>query len=436
MNKRGRAISKYIAIFLLIFLVLSANFYMLYSYVKKNAISAKEREVMKSAGDFNYFLVESVDAIKLTSESIEQMKMNGSSSEEILTFLERISSVYEKTVNKSFTGFYGLINGEYLDGAGWVPDADYDPKTRPWYTEAMEADGAVIFASPYVDMQTGAVAISVCKRLEDPSDVISMDVTLDELQRLLEDQTIRNEWKYGMILDSDGIVVAHSEIGEIGKDYRSDEKGIGHDFFEAFQSTSENFTVIRVNGERYFAIFSEIGSGWRLVSVISASDVLGSIILIIVVFILSVIVIFAGILMSILKMNERQKAELHLSKQVNSMVDIYDFAFLINPLEDTFIELSDHSLDVAMSMDKDNKSAQYNIRALMDHITDKRFKSRAFEFINLKTLDERLKNSLVESWMFVNNENQKYGVRFVPVERDEEGRLTQVILLGENLASE
>ena len=41
------------------------------------------------------------------------------------------------------TGFYGYMKDVYYDGTGWVPDADWDPVKRPWYTGAV-ADPAIL----------------------------------------------------------------------------------------------------------------------------------------------------------------------------------------------------------------------------------------------------------------------------------------------------
>jgi hypothetical protein len=89
-----------------------------------------------------------------------------------------------------------------------------------------------------------------------------------------------------------------------------------------------------------------------------------------------------------------------------------------------------------MLISDDNGNAQYTIRVIMDAITDVRYKSVVFDFINLSTLNERLEDKIVISKMFVSNKNEKYGIRFTPVERDDDGELISVILMAENLVNE
>ena len=60
-------------------------------------------------------------------------------------------------IDKNFTGIYGYINGQYIDGSGWIPPKEYDPLTRDWYIDAFEAGGDMVLSEPYVDAQTGSV---------------------------------------------------------------------------------------------------------------------------------------------------------------------------------------------------------------------------------------------------------------------------------------
>ena len=56
-----------------------------------------------------------------------------------------------------------------------------------------------------------------------------------------------------------------------------------------------------------------------------------------------------------------------------------------------------------------------------------------FEFIDFSTIDERLSGKKVISRMFMDNKNQKYGIRIAPVQKDEDGKIYRVIFMIENL---
>jgi hypothetical protein len=85
-------------------------------------------------------------------------------------------------IDENFTGIYGYIQGEYLDGIGWIPDDDYDPKSREWYLEAFEANGEPTIVHPYLDAQTDTIMISVSQLLNDGESVVSLDIALNEVQ--------------------------------------------------------------------------------------------------------------------------------------------------------------------------------------------------------------------------------------------------------------
>lgn len=423
---------KWAIIIVLIFTVFAANFCILYVYIRDNAISAKKQEVMHTAIDFNNFLVESIDAVKITSQIVEEMSRNGSSSEEILTYLERNTSIYSKTINKSFTGFYGYINDEYLDGVGWIPEEDFDPTERPWYTEAIKADGDIAFVSPYVDLQTSTVAMSVSKMLSNQKDVISIDISLDVLQKIIEESTIRNGWTYGMILDNNNYVVAHSEIGEIGKCYNDKSSGKGYEIYKKY-SKAKKLGMIKIGGDRYIVLTADIGDAWKLVSVIKSSEVIGSIKKILIIFALTLIIIFAVAVKLILDLKKKQQKESYTYDQLRALAKFYDVIFLIDIEMDRFYEFVENKTDVGFLIDNENKRAQYNLRIIMDALTDRRYKKSVFDFIELSTIGERLQDKYVVSKSFVNNNNKQYGIRFAPVEKDDNGRVTKVIFMVENL---
>ena len=74
------------------------------------------------------YLSRGMDAVELTAITVEYMLRENYSGDDILDFLTQESKYYKRDVDKSFTGIYGLFNGEYLDGIGWQPEKDYVPQ--------------------------------------------------------------------------------------------------------------------------------------------------------------------------------------------------------------------------------------------------------------------------------------------------------------------
>ena len=426
-----KELTKYIFMFVIIFIALAANFYVLFVNTRKNAINSKEQEIYKAAKEYDNFLVESLGAIKLSSTKLQAMLDAKRPAGELLDYLEKESVAYSKSINNHFTGFYGIFAGEYLDGVGWVPDEDYDPYDRPWYKAAEEAEGEPAFVTPYLDMQTGTVMMSISRMLKDKDSVVSMDVSLSGVQKVVEDNVFENEWEYGIILDSEGIVVAHSDVRELGNDYKSGKDGMGHIIYDNICRSDANYFTFKYKGDNYMAFIADMYDGWKAVSVIKSRQILGSMNKILIVFIITLIIIFTTIVISLIRTKKRQQKALNTNNQLNALANIYRTIFLINLEDDTFIEMSNNS-DVVRQMVSDNgKNAQYTIRAVLDSVTDIRYKKSIYDFINFSTLEARLEGKNTITRDFVTIENKRYRGRFVPVEWSGDDTLKYVIWLVE-----
>ena len=76
------------------------------------------------------------------------MLQDGDSGQEILEYMNEVTVNIQNALDPNFTGVYGYINGEYYDGANWVPDEDYVPTERPWYIGAVEEPGKIVYIEP------------------------------------------------------------------------------------------------------------------------------------------------------------------------------------------------------------------------------------------------------------------------------------------------
>ena len=83
--------------------------------------------------------------------STEFMIANGSTQEEIQAFFIKwtnwLYSNQEKF--KGFTGLYGYIWNEYIDGLKWKPPDDYVIQLEPWYVGATANRGTIFYTDIY-----------------------------------------------------------------------------------------------------------------------------------------------------------------------------------------------------------------------------------------------------------------------------------------------
>ena len=136
---------------------------MLYNQTRESIIKNGQTAAIQSKNYLSEYLSTSIDAIKLTAYTIDGMLKNKKTNKEILDYLVGQSIAVTSTVFENTTGLYGYINGEYLDGALWVPDADFVPTQRPWYIQTMKSNGNVTLIDPYLDAQTGKITMTISK---------------------------------------------------------------------------------------------------------------------------------------------------------------------------------------------------------------------------------------------------------------------------------
>lgn len=250
---------------LLVFMVT----YIFSSFYRSSVISIEELCIsnMKSeAAIIENYLNKSMDVLWVTADTVNYMMENGSSSEEILQYLTAEAEHETKEIDENFTGIYGYINGEYLDGIGWVPPEDYDPTQRDWYIAAKEANGRATIVPPYLDAQTNTIMFSVSQLLSDGESVVSLDIALNEVQTITEDMTM-NDMGYGFIMDNTGLIIAHLDKSEKGKVYpvNEEQKEMLHQIFDNKQESFE----MKIGGESCTVFSRQVMNDWYVVMVIS-----------------------------------------------------------------------------------------------------------------------------------------------------------------------
>ena len=185
-----------------------------------------EDKAASVATELETYLSVSESTLRVTADTVEMMINNGDTQEEIYSYLTKQTENQAKHFDENFTGLYAYVRGEYMDGSGWVPPADYDAEERDWYKQAVDANGETIIVSPYVDAQTHSVVITICKLLDDGGvrgsytrrNVVALDVIVGHIQEITEQVNISGKG-YAMIVNRDGMIVAHPDTENNGENF-------------------------------------------------------------------------------------------------------------------------------------------------------------------------------------------------------------------------
>ncbi len=257
-----------------IWAIVSYTFLSFYAVARQDAVALGEKSVVEQSERLNNFLLMGLDVLQVTGLTVDYMMQNGCTSEEIEHFLLKESEEYTKHIDANYTGIYGLFDGEYIDGIGWVPDEGFEPKSRPWYTAAIEGNGKPVIVSPYLDAQTNSVMISVSQMLSDGESVISLDIVMDEMQEFAEGINLNGKG-YGFIIDDTGLVVAHSDVSQKGCNYITDDNMQGTDMQEIVKRVISNggqTISIRIDGKDSRVFSKQIQDDWYVVMIINVHD--------------------------------------------------------------------------------------------------------------------------------------------------------------------
>ncbi|MBR1599155.1 MAG: GGDEF domain-containing protein [Lachnospiraceae bacterium] len=430
---------KYFRIFILSVIIFSIllciNFYALFSSMKQNIIASGEHDVIKSATETNYFLLENIDAIKLASYSIEKMMDDGESSEAIEAYLNEQTDVFKNALNDDFAGAYGVFDGVYLDGIGWEPEDGYVPEERKWFTDAIEADGEVALVSPYLDKLTGTMMMSISKMLKDGRSVVSIDVSLDTIQNITEERVPDGKGNYALVLDKDGTVVAHSAASKRGESYLKGNGTFGNIVAEKLFATEDNHFEVQYNGVRYMVFSGKIGTEWYALTVMNENSLYGPLKIIYFIFFF-VMIFFLGALTALfLRLNKRRAETDNLNTQLKSISAIYAVAYLLDLNTDTFEEIISNDRIRALLINGQTH-AMDTLKLVMDMNIAEISKRNIASFLDFSTLDERLSTSVTVAQEFLNSDNRWCRGRFIVVDKNSDDTLRRVMWMVEVIDEE
>lgn len=300
------------------------NFISFYNNAVSNIQSVGENALAYETEQLNGYLNKGMDVLKVTSISVEYMMEEGKSARDIEKFLVEESQRYMNDIDENFTGVYGWVLGEYIDGIGWTPPADYVAKERDWYVAAEKAHGSAVIVSPYLDAQTHTVMISVSRMLSDGDSVISLDIALNEIQALTSQMGL-DDMGYGFIVVRDGMVVAHHNADELGKNYYEDGEMGG--LLNAIPDERSVFDYV-IDGQQCKIFTNTVMEDLRVVLVIESSKLFAEIRSILIrnivlcVFVFGVIVVFSSFMMKRLRETSQNehKAREQLKQQNSDII--------------------------------------------------------------------------------------------------------------------
>jgi methyl-accepting chemotaxis protein len=159
--------------------------------------------------------------------------------------------------------YFGSVEGKMVDGSGWTPPADFDPRTRVWFKKAMEQN-KVVFTDPYLDASTKQMAVSVALPYKAASGqvlgVVSADILLQTLIDNIKGINFEGQG-FAFLVDSKGVILAHPDTEVVSKNITGVEKlkEIAN-VFKEITGKEQGYKNYQENGKDMIMVYKHIPS--------------------------------------------------------------------------------------------------------------------------------------------------------------------------------
>lgn len=229
------------------------------SETTERQIIAKTHENVKLLGTIiNDSLKPHIDNLDRLAGVVKADMYKGKDSKELRTLLDQYNDYHPDT----YSIYVGAFNSDLILSP-WQ-DLDLDPRTRPWYKEAMEQKGKVIMTKPYADARTGEMVETIAKATDDGSGVIGIDVAINQVSEMAGKVSVGKKG-YMMLLDQDGTFISHP----------NKEAGTTADqsYYKKLLQKKSGSYDFNENGKARKMIFdTDELTGWKLAGVMDANE--------------------------------------------------------------------------------------------------------------------------------------------------------------------
>ncbi|MEK5498488.1 methyl-accepting chemotaxis protein [Bacillus sp. FSL M8-0077] len=144
------------------------------------------------------------EAVTLFTDDFKAANLQEKNRKATIKELQQYGKINEKDVSAIYAG---SEKGLFMQYPVQKMPEGYDPRERPWYQEAMSADGKQVITKPYVAASTGKMVITIAQKTKDGSGVIGLDMEIDSLIQKLKEIKIGQKG-YAFIMEQDKTVLA------------------------------------------------------------------------------------------------------------------------------------------------------------------------------------------------------------------------------------
>lgn len=160
-------------------------------------------------------LSDAIDILTVNYFTVQYMYESGYSMDEFRTYFTEQTDYLKNEESMQYLGIYGYIDGELMLSTAWEQPEGYRIEDRSWYQEMKQNGTELTITTPYLDMKTNRQVVSVGRMFRDGSNLIGVDVDLEDLSDLLKELDAGAGEIY--IVDQTGSIIAGENPAFMGK---------------------------------------------------------------------------------------------------------------------------------------------------------------------------------------------------------------------------
>ena len=409
---------------------------LLMRYARKNITDTGELNAVRISREVELYQISGTESLERCAYALNKLESEGASKEEMLKYLTDETDSLKNSILSDTTGLYACIDGQYLDGAGWDPGPDYDPTERPWYKQAIADKGRITVINPYWDMQTGKMVVTLARNLDDETCVIAIDITLDKLQEIIGSHHAGNDNTINMVINENGLVVAHSYPSEVGRNYRTSPGALGNAVLDGMSQSDQNSFEVEFEDKNFTVYAVPMSTGWYCISVSDSDEKDRSLNTLMSLSIMSILITLIIFTVIMLFSGRKEMQARHLQSLLISSADIYMSLCDLNITDNTVTEIKNVNPAIASAVRSVDHDMKEKFLQIMHNLPDSPTKQLAIDFTDLSTIDERMKDRNTDTIEYLSFGDIWVRARLIVSERTDDGKVSHVLWMLENITKE
>ena len=243
MNKSLRFSHKILLAASLIVMLAFTLFTLYNDYLQRNAIRDDLESYLAEMGESTSTNIRNLfdGRIKLVENLAQNIANEPADAETLMGQNALISSF--------LTVYLGRTDGRFsVRPDAKMPDG-YDPRTRPWYKDGMNASSTIL-TEPYIDLTTNKMVIGILANVSREIGVVGGDLALDGLVQIVNSLDFGG-MGYAFLVNDQGKILVHP-------DQKLVMKSLSEVFPQQTPRLSRELTEIQANGETRLLTFTPI----------------------------------------------------------------------------------------------------------------------------------------------------------------------------------